>query len=444
MGRPRDNRQKDLLRPALDQIIDLAHPLVRLAGEIDWGFLDGRFSSVCQPGPGQPGLPTRLVAGLFILKHMHDLSDEVLCARWIENPYYQYFCGELSFCHTLPFDRSSLTRWRQRLGEEQLVALLQESLSVAHKTGALETKDLQRVAVDTTVQPKAIAHPTDARLMHRALEKLVRLAQHEAVPLRQSYRRVAKRAAIMVGRYTHAHQFKRARKALKFLRTRLGRVIRDINRKIEGRPELEDHFAHLLDLAIKVRLQDHRQRGPKIYSLHAPEVECIGKGKARAPYEFGCKVSIATPVTSPKGGQFVLHAKALHGNPFDGHTLGPVVADLEKLTGVETRRIHVDKGYRGHTHPHKFRVWISGQVRRVTAAIRREMKRRAAVEPVIGHVKAEHRMDRNHLKGRQGDRINAVLAAAGYNFGLLLRWLAELLRALIPMLAEILQPPQIA
>ena len=140
---------------------------------------------------------------------------------------------------------------------------------------------------------------------------------------------------------------------------------------------------------------------------------------------------MATPVTSPKGGQFVLHAKALHGNPYDGHTLGAVIADLEKLTGIETRRIHVDKGYRGHNHPHKFRVWISGQVRRVTAAIRREMKRRAAVEPVIGHLKAEHRMGRNYLKGPEGDRINAVLAAAGYNFDLLLRWLAELLRALI-------------
>jgi len=248
----------------------------------------------------------------------------------------------------------------------------------------------------------------------------------------------------MVGRYTHAHQFKRARKALKFLRTRLGRVIRDIRRKIEGRPELEARFGPLLDLAVKVRLQDHRQRGPKVYSLHAPEVECIGKGKARAPYEFGCKVSIATPVTSPKGGQFVLHAKALHGNPFDGHTLAPVVADMERLTGVETRRIHVDKGYRGHNHPHKFRVWISGQVRRVTAAIRREMKRRAAVEPVIGHVKIEHRMERNYLKGRDGDRINAVLAAAGYNFGLLLRWLAGLLRALIRMLAGTARPMQIA
>ena len=434
MAKPRDDRQKDLLRLALEEIIDLGHPLARLGRAIDWTFLDGRFASVCAPGAGQPGLPTRLVAGLFILKHMHDLSDEVLCARWLENPYYQFFCGELSFCHQLPFDRSSLTHWRQRLGEEQLVALLQESLSVAHKTGALATKDLERVVVDTTVQPKAIAHPTDARLCHRALEKLVDLAQRHDVPLRQSYRRVAKRAAIMVGRYTHAHQFTRARRALKFLRTRLGRVIRDIRRKIEGNAELEERFANLLALAVRVRFQDHRQRGPKIYALHAPEVECIGKGKARAPYEFGCKVSIATPATKPKGGQFVLHAKTLHGNPFDGHTLGPVIADLEKLTGVESRRIHVDKGYRGHNHTEKFRVWISGQVRRVTKPIRREMKRRAAVEPVIGHTKAEHRMGRNYLKGREGDRINAVLAAAGYNFGLLLRWLARLLRALFQAL----------
>ena len=443
MAKPRDDRQKDLLRPALEAIIDLGHPLARLAREIDWEFLDGRFASVCAAGPGQPGLPTRLVAGLFILKHMHDLSDEVLCARWLENPYYQFFCGELSFCHRLPFERSSLTHWRQRLGEEQLVALIQESLSVAHKTGALATRDLERVVIDTTVQPKAIAHPTDARLCHRAIEKLVDLARRNDVPLRQSYRRVAKRAAIMVGRYTHAHQFKRARRELKFLRTRLGRVIRDIRRKIAGNDALRERFADLLALAHRVRFQDHRQRGPKVYALHAPEVECIGKGKARAPYEFGCKVSIATPATKPKGGQFVLHAKALHGNSFDGHTLGPVVTELEQVTGVETRRIHVDKGYRGHNHQEKFRVWITGQARRVTAPIRREMKRRAAVEPVIGHLKAEHRMGRNYLKGRNGDRINAVLAAAGYNFSLLLRWLALLLRTLIRALLAAQQGAQI-
>jgi IS5 family transposase len=300
------------------------------------------------------------------------------------------------------------------------------------------------VVVDTTVQPKAIAHPSDARLCHRALEKLVELARRNNVPLRQTYRRVAKRAAIMVGRYIHAHQFKRARRQLKFLRIRLGRVIRDIRRKIAGDEALRERFADLLALATRVRFQDHRQRGPKVYSLHAPEVECIGKGKARAPYEFGCKVSLATPATKPKGGQFVLHTKALHGNPFDGHTLGPVITELERLTGVETRRIHVDKGYRGHNHKQKFRVWISGQVKRVTAPIRREMRRRAAVEPVIGHTKAEHRMGRNYLQGRSGDRINAVLAAAGYNFGLLLRWLAKLLRALMQALLLVPAAPQSA
>ena len=443
MSQPRDDRQDDLFGPRLEEIINLRHPLVRLAAEIDWQFLAGRFSSVCRVGPGQPPLPTRLMAGLLILKHMHNLSDEALCDRWVENPYFQYFCGEVVFQHAAPFDRSSLTRWRQRLGEEQIAALLQESLSVAHRAGAIETKDLERVVVDTTVQEKAVAHPTDARLTHQAIEKLVDLAKREGVKLRQSYLRLAKRAAIMVGRYTHAHQFKRARRELKFLRTRLGRIIRDIRRQIDGNAVLEDRFGPLLDLASRVRQQEQRQRGAKVYSLHAPEVECIGKGKARTPYEFGCKVSIVTPVTAPKGGQFVLHAKALHGNPYDGHTLGPVTADLEKLTGVAVRRIHGDKGYRGHNYPDRFRVWISGQVRRVTKAIRREMRRRAAVEPVIGHLKDDHRMRRNHLKGREGDRINAVLAAAGYNFSLLRRWFEELLRVLLLILCRSRSTPSL-
>lgn len=434
MSQPRDDRQRELFRPALEQIIDMGHPLVRLADKIDWGFIDRRLGAVYKRGDGHPPLPVRLMAGLLILKHMHSLSDEALCARWVENPYFQYFCGEQVFRHELRFDRSSLTRWRQRLGDERLAALLQESLRLAHDSGALETKDLERVVVDTTVQPKAIAHPTDARLTHRAIEKLVKFAADNDIPLRQSYRRVAKRALIMVGRYTHAHQFKRANGQLKFLRTRLGRLIRDINRKIGSNADLLNRFSDLRALAVRIQFQKQRQRGQKVYSLHAPEVECIGKGKARNPYEFGCKVSIATPVTQARGGQFVLHAQALHGNPFDGHTLGAAIADIEKNTGIEVKRIHVDKGYRGHNHPNKFRVWISGQVRRTTAAIKREMKRRASIEPIIGHLKAEHRMDRNYLKGRSGDRINAILAAVGFNFHHLLRWFAALLRAWILML----------
>jgi len=443
MSQPREERQRDLFRPALEAIIDMGHPLVRLGQRIDWGFIERQLGGVYKPGSGQPPLPVRLMAGLLILKHMHNLSDEALCARWLENPYFQYFCGELSFRHELPFDRTSITRWRQRLGEDRLTALLQESLRVAHDTGALAPKDLERVVVDTTVQPKNITHPTDARLTHKAIVKLVDFAKKNGIQLRQSYLRVAKRAAIMVGRYIHAHQFKRANRQLKFLRVRLGRLIGDINRKIDAHPDasaLNKRFDPLRHLAIKVRFQDHKQRGQKVYALHAPEVECIGKGKARTPYEFGCKVSVAVPVTRPKGGQFVLHAKALHGNPFDGHTLRQAVDDVERNTGVEVRRIHVDKGYRGHNEPNKFRVWITGQVRRTTASIKREMKRRAAVEPVIGHLKADCRMDRNFLKGRDGDRINAVLAAVGFNFRLLVRWLAALFAVLLAVLLAALLP----
>ena len=245
-------------------------------------------------GPGQPPLPTRLVAGLFILKHMHNLSDEMLCDRWVENPYFQYFCGEVVFRHEAPFDRSSLTRWRQRLGEEQIAALLQESLSVAHRTGAIESKDLERVVVDTTVQEKAIAHPTDARLTHRAIEKLVEMAKREGVELRQSYLRVAKRAAIMVGRYTHAHQFKRARRQLKFLRTRLGRIIRDVRRKIEADAARQDRFGPLLDLALRIRHQEQRQRGPKVYSWHAP------RWSASAAARHGRRTSSAARCRLPR------------------------------------------------------------------------------------------------------------------------------------------------
>lgn len=444
MSQPRDDRQKDLFRPALDQIIAMGHPLVRLGDEIDWCFLDHRLGEVYTSHDGHPPLPIRLVAGLLILKHMHSLSDEQLCARWVENPYYQYFCGEEVFRHEAPFDRSSLTRWRQRLGEERLAALLQESLRVAHATGALATKDLERVVVDTTVQPKAVAHPTDARLTHKAIVKVVAFAKANGITLRQSYLRVAKRAAIMVGRYIHAHQFKRANRELRFLRKRLGRLIRDVARKTDGNTALTERFAPLRSLAVRILFQHQRQRGQKVYSLHAPEVECIGKGKARTPYEFGCKVSVATPVTQPKGGQFVLHAKALHGNPFDGHTLNTAITDIEKNTGIEVRRAHVDKGYRGHNYPNKHRVWITGQVRRTTASLKREMKRRAAVEPIIGHLKAEHRMGRNYLKGRHGDRINAVLAAAGFNFHLLIRWFEAFLRAIIQAIFQQAKQHQIA
>ena len=434
----RETGQGDLLRSRLDAIIDMDHALVKLARAIDWSYLEQQFGAVHEDKPGRPPLPTRLMAGLAILKHTYDLSDEVLCERWVENPYYQFFCGEEFFQHRLVFDRSSLTCWRQRMGEEKLQALLQESLSVAAKTEAIKPKDLNRVIVDTTVQPKNVMFPTDARLLDRAREILVRLAQRHGVKLRQSYARVGKFALIKHQRYAHAKQFKRANRALRKLRTYLGRVIRDIGRKRDGNVDLLGAIAleHLLARARRVLEQKQHQRGPKIYSLHAPEVECIGKGKAHRPYEFGVKVSVATTLAHAKGRQFVTHVKALPGNPYDGHTLAAVIPEMEALIGNTIERILADKGYRGHNAPpdYKFRVFTSGQKRRMTPKIKRELRRRSAIEPVIGHLKEEHRMGRNYLCHRQGDAINAVMAAAGYNFRRLIRWLSILLSKTLPKL----------
>lgn len=422
----------DLFRSRLDNIINTRHELAKLADSINWAFLESKVTPF-YTDEGRPGLPTRLIVGLHLLKHMYNLSDEAVCERWVENPYYQYFCGEEYFQHRFPIERSSMTHFRNRVGEDFCVALLQESLHTAHQLGALETKNLKRTVVDTTVQPKAITFPTDAKLRYKAITSLVKLAKQNQVKLRQSYVRVGKLALIKSSRYRHAKQMKRAKKAEKKLHTWLGRIIRDIERKIDNDPILQNQFESALEKAKKIH-QQQKNDTDKIYSWHAPEVECIAKGKAHKPYEFGCKVSITTNVNPAPAGHFVLHAKAFQGRPYDGHTLKPVLEELKIQTGIESERIYVDKGYRGHNHPKKLRVFMSGQKRGVTAAIKRELKRRSAVEPLIGHLKNEGRLGRNYLYGVDGDRINAVMVAAGYNFKLILRWLRDFLSSILRML----------
>lgn len=441
--RERDAGQSDLFKARLDQIVDRDHPLAKLARAIDWDVVADQLGAVYSDGPGHPPLPTRLMAGLAILKHMHDLSDEVLCARWLENPYYQLFCGEAFFCHALAFDRSSMTRWRQRMGSERLVTLLQESLAVATRSGAAKPADFTKVIVDTTVQPKAVAHPTDARLMHRARERLVRLAKKVGLDLRQSYARVGKRALIKHQRYAHAKQFKRARAALRTLRTQLGRVMRDIARKTKGEADLETIFARELMLAGRVHAQKknlRRVRGQpagadlRVFSLHAPEGECIPgssprtKGKAHKPYEFGVKATIATTLHRSAGGQFVIHAKALPGKPYDGHTLASVLPEIERWTGAALARVLTDAGYKGHnaTPEHRFKVYTPGQ----------KTSRDEGGPPPDAQTRRRRAGDRPPQGGapygpqppRQPRRRCAavILAAIGYNFRRLLARLAFL------------------
>src|SRR3979490_1350809 len=335
--RPKQHKttgSNDLFRARLDQIINLKHELVLVAGQIDWDWIDGEIAPLYSEN-GRPGIETRFMIGLLLLKHIYGLSDEGVCERWVHDPYFQFFTGEEFFQHAFSHERSDLSHWRKRLGGTPELPLA-ESLRVAHEAGALRGQDLKRVTVDTTVQPKAITFPTDAKLLHAAIKGLNRLAARHGVKLRQSYSRVAKAAAMMAGRYAHAKQFRRHQR---HFRTR---------RKIEGQSALEEAFPLPLGRAMQIRSQQQRQRGWKLYSFHAPEVECIGKGKARAPYEFGVNDSIGTHNRRAPGGLFVLHARALPDNPYDGHTLRDVIDRTEALTGCAIERAYVDKGYRGH------------------------------------------------------------------------------------------------
>jgi transposase, IS5 family len=437
--------QPELFRSALANLVDPRHPLVRLAGLIEWERFAAAFGPLYRDGVGRPGPPTRLMVGLHLIKHMDGLSDEAVCARFLDSPYVQLFCGETHFQHTLPLDRSSMTRWRKRIGPERLELLLAETLAAAQRAGAAEPKHFGRVSIDTTVQPKAVTHPTDSKLLHRGVEILGRLARRHGIAPRQSYTRVSTHARREVAKLIHRGRHREAERVVRRMRTWLGRLARDIARKIAGAAdEVRAAFAAPLGLITRLLRQRRDDRGrEKIYALHAPEVECIGKGKARTRFEFGVKVSLATTNRAAPGGQFVLGARTLPGNPFDGHTLADQIVQTERITGVRIDRAYVDRGYRGHDAD-KARVFLSGQKRGVTPTIRREIRRRAAIEPVIGHMKADGHLGRNFLAGTTGDAINLLLAAAGHNLRLLRAWLIRLLAFLLSLftISNPMAPPR--
>lgn len=411
----------ELFRERLENILNRHHELYRLAGLIDWSVFEKEFGKLYAAKKGRPGIPIRLMVGLSYLGHTYGLSDEAVVAKWIENPYWQHFCGETYFQHQLPIDSSSMSRWRKRIGEKGCELVLAETLQAGLRTGVVKESSLKRVNVDTTVQPKAVRYPTDSRSYNRCRERLVRLAQKSGIKLRQSYARLGPRALRKASSYAHARQFKRAKKEVRRLKTYLGRVYRDILRKVLPDPDLHAEFHE--ELWLTERMLDQKQHDKnKLYSIHAPEVECIAKGKVHKKYEFGVKVSVATTSRD----NFVVGMQALPGNPFDGHTLEGALDQVTRLSGVVPERCYVDRGYRGQGVK-KTSVFISGQKRGVTPTIRKELRRRSAVEPIIGHMKEDGKLGRNWLKESIGDKINALLCGAGHNMRIILRKLRELL-----------------
>ena len=430
-----ERTEHDLFRTELVNLIDQRHELVKLAQLIDWQAFADKWSPQFESTTGRPALPTRLMAALLYLKHVYALSDDDVVERWRENPYWQHFSGERYFRHDLPCDPSSLVRWRQRIGEEGCEWLLAHSIEAATRAGVIKRGSLDTVVLDTTVQPKAIAHPTDSRLLNRAREQLVDAAQGAGIALRQSYARVGKAAEHQAGRYAHAKQYRRMQREIRKLRTWLGRVIREVQRK---GGEITGALNHKIEIAQRLHAQKRDSKN-KLYALHAPEVECIAKGKARTPYEFGVKVSVA--VTAGEG--LVVGMRSMPGNPYDGHTVDSQLEQVGILTGHTPKIVLADRGYRGVEPPSGTRLLIS-HTRRLPKRLKQLLKRRQVVEPMIGHMKADGLLGKNWLKGADGDALHAILCGAGHNLRMILRRLRALYYAFIAwlMLAlSVLIPP---
>ena len=409
-----ESSQLQLFQAHFEQLLNHDHPLFVLAGQIDWARFDAALVDCYSPDQGAPAKAVRLLVGMHYLKHAFDESDESLVERWVENPYWQHFCGFETMQHELPLHPTSLTKWRQRVGADKLAELLGETIALALRDHQVTSQELAQVNVDTTVQEKNITYPTDSKLLHKAIVKLGQAAKKRNVKLRQTYVRVAKKAAMMTGRYAHAKQFKRMRRQLKKLRTYLGRVIRDLRRKL---PQPDETLQTLLIQCERLHAQKPSDKN-KLYSLHEPEVKCISKGKARQRYEFGQKVTVATANRS----NWIVGVELCKDNPYDGHTLASAMTTIEQTTGVSVTDAYVDKGYRGHDYQGEATVHIAGSsTKKLSRAKKKRRKRRSAVEPKIGHLKSDNRMRRCFLKGLAGDAINAILAAAGSNLQKLLR-----------------------
>lgn len=449
----------DFFRSRIDQMIDLRHPLAVLSSRMPWQEIEARVAHLLvrkahagQAMPdldlfgekpqrqaaaskaGRPRVALRIMVSLLYLKHAFNESDEGVVDRWGETPTWQFFSGQAYFEHQRPCDATTLVKFRQLLGEEGVEELLAQTINVALEIKLIKPQELTRVIVDSTVQHKAIAHPTDSRLLETARVKLVEAAKGAGIDLKQTFAKEGKELGRKAGRYAHARQFKRMRRAIKRQRTIVGRLQREIERKIATGASaigqaVRQALAQTLSKAARIVAQSGQRKAvdgqPKLYAWHAPEVDCISKGKAKQPYEFGVKVGIASTLK----GNLIVGARAFHGNPYDGHTL---TEQLEQATilmqdsDAKPATAFVDLGYRGVDADNPdVHIVHRGKAKRISQQDRRLLRRRQAIEPIIGHLKADHRMGRCHLKGEQGDRLHAVLCAAGYNIKWLLRMIAR-------------------
>lgn len=454
-----DAATEDFFRARLDHMIDLRQPLVVLASRLPWQQLEASLAHLLsrkartglalpdldlfgeavqlvdrKSNAGRPRVPLRTMIALLYLKHAFNLSDEAVVERWSETPRWQFFSGLAYYEERLPCDATTLVKFRRLLGEEGVEELLAQTITLAVSLKLIPAAALATVIVDSTVQEKAVAHPTDSKLLETARSKLVAAAQDAGIELKQTFAKEGRLLRFKAGRYAHAKQFKRMRRVIKRQSTVVGRLVREIERKASALQAgvrkalggaLNDALAKARRIAEQSKSRKNITGRAKLYAWHAPEVECIAKGKSRTPYEFGVKVGIAMTLKH----NLIVGARVFPGKPYDGHTLREQLEQASILmqdTGITPSTAYVDLGYRGVDADNPgIAIKHRGKFKTLTNQEKKLLKRRQAIEPIIGHLKADHRMDRCSLKGELGDSLHAVLCAAGYNIRWLLRMIAK-------------------
>lgn len=417
VGKQDKTPQLSIFDTPLERFINLEHELCVLSSQIDWDSIDKEFS-VYFSEIGRPSVPIRRMVGLLLLKHIYNLSDEAIVDRWIENPYWQYFSGEKVFQIQKPFDPTEFIHFRNRIGKEGAEKLLKVSVQLFGK----EAQE-KEVLIDSTVQEKNITYPTDAKLHKRIIEKVNKIAKQEGIVLRQTYTRTLKQLMIDQRFHSHPKRRKKARAALRKIKTIAGRQVRDIERQFTLSQQAK--YKELLIILNRILIQQKGDKN-KIYSIHEPDVSCIAKGKEAKKFEFGNKSGIVVTKTS----KIVVGAIAFENNPYDGHTLEEHLNQTEYLTQSRPKTGIVDRGYKGKKKINGTQI-ISPSVPKEKTThyekqkARKRFRARAGIEPVISHVKHDHRMLRNYLKGAIGDQLNTILAGTGFNLKKMLNRIKE-------------------
>jgi transposase, IS5 family len=381
------------------------HPLYILANQIRWQLFEDAFEKLYSD-EGRPAKPIRLMVALLMLKHIRNISDETMVEQWSENAYYQYFSGEKVFACDVPCEASELVHFRNRIGGEGIELILKESVRINGKDG-----QEHEAVTDTTVQEKNITFPTDNKLHRKIIKKCIAIAEKEGIELRQTYTRTLKKLLRNQRFRNHPKNKGKAKKADKKVKTIAGRLVRELERKLP--PHLHQDILALFKRILAQTKNDNH----KIYSIHEPHVQCISKGKEHKKYEFGSKVSILTT----KNTGVIIGAINIEKNVHDSKTLQPAIEQQQRLTGILLKNNYVDRGYRGITEVLGTKIIIPDNPGKSRSnyekqKLRKGFKRRAAIEPKIGHLKQDHRLSRNYYKGIKGDNINVMLAASAMNF----------------------------